>query len=180
MNDWQTLKGAIQAQGYLKFKPGEMKNRAGKPMLWTFELRRVLMQPENLHCYLRLFWRHALSWRPFQVCGPEVSGVLLAMAIGADAKINTLFVRKARREGSVKRMLEGTHLDQPVVIVDDVMNSGRSIRRCVNAVQEAGLTVKGVIVVARTRRATEYKWLEDMGIKLIAFYRQHYAHKEFQ
>lgn len=60
--------------------------------------------------------------------------------------LRQFFVRKERKEHGLQKRIEGEVID-PVVIVDDVLTSGRSIMEAIEAVRTEGHDVKGVVCI---------------------------------
>jgi len=90
----------------------------------------------------------ALALRSFQIGKP----------------IPTFTVRKEAKEHGTKKLIEGP-LQRPcrVVIVDDVVTTGESIRKAIEAVRAIGCTVQLAISVV-DRRAGADELLQGMGI----------------
>ena len=166
------MQNAIAQEGYRTFAKEGLRDQSGKPLAWWFDLRRVLLQPKYHVYYRELFWAHASAWGEFQLCGPLSSGAVLAgmLAAGALPPRNCFYVRKELKNTGPAQLIEGTPNQRPVVIVDDTINSGRSLMRCVNTVQQAGLTVRAVLIVVRIKHHAAYAWLDAAGISLVSLF----------
>ena len=56
------------------------------------------------------------------------------------------YVRKSLKQHGLQKKIEG-NLQDPVVIVEDVMTTGNSIKQAMDAVMERGVSVNGVVCV---------------------------------
>jgi len=76
---------------------------------------------------------------------PLVTAIVMK-SYGNDCGINGFFIRKERKPHGLQKISEG-EIIEPVVIVDDVMTTGGSIRVAIDAAREAGFDVKGVLTL---------------------------------
>ncbi len=112
------------------------------------------------------------------VGGPTIGADPLVTGIGITAYLNKkslgLFVvRKDSKKHGTQKSIEGNFKNgDRVVIVEDVMTTGRSLLRAVDAVEESGGIVEAVVVVvdrqqggkeAIEKRGYTYKALFEIG-----------------
>jgi orotate phosphoribosyltransferase len=80
------------------------------------------------------------------------------------------FIREARKPHGRRRLIEGP-LDpsEPIVLLDDILNSGRSAARAVSLLRGDGFTVAGLITLfnftwsgGRTRLEAEGLWIDSL------------------
>ncbi len=91
------------------------------------------------------------------VAGPTTGGVLLAYEVGRQLGVRGIFAENDEAGG--RSFQRDFHLEpgERVLVVDDVMTSGGSLRDTVAAVLDAGGEVVGVaVVVDRTRGQTDF------------------------
>lgn len=112
------------------------------------------------------------------VAGVELGGCPLASAVsmfsaqiaryGGPRPLEALYVRKAAKEHGAKNLVEGTkHPAMPVALLEDVVTSGGSSLRAIEALHNEGVTVKAVIaVVDRLEGGSEA--LTKAGLPFIA------------
>lgn len=107
-------------------KPMKRKNAEGFST-WQFYLQRALLNPRFLAAASELFvTRHLLTAKePFQVAGVMSGAATLVAGIGLEAhrrglQLNTFMIRKDPKEYGLENVLEGTPLDLPVFLVDDL------------------------------------------------------------
>lgn len=89
---------------------------------------------------------------PFAVAGVELGGCPLASAVAcmdttADP-VDAIYVRKAKKEhGSGKLVEAPAFAPREVYLVEDVITTGGSTLRAIEALTEAGFAVQGVVAV---------------------------------
>jgi orotate phosphoribosyltransferase len=87
----------------------------------------------------------AVAYRPDLVCGPAMGGIILAQWTGHHLGIPAVYAEKAPEGGMVLRrgydhMVRGRR----VLVVEDILNTGGSVRDAVAAVHRAGGDVVAV------------------------------------
>lgn len=100
----------------------------------TVNIRALTTHSQTLNLLAEVFWQAMGKYFPFQVGGLELGAVPLLSAIlmKGDSKgltVNSFIVRKTRKKSGQCQQIEGAINDQPIVIVDDLINSGYSIQR---------------------------------------------------
>lgn len=136
-----TLKLAIEKEVFLTEKTVNIVSGEGKKLSWIFDFRAVMLQPHVLNAYCEFFWEKYKDRYPFQVCGLEVAAVPLVAAIVVKfyekgRPINGFFIRKSRKKSGLLKMVEGKVTEDPIIIVDDLVNSGSSIIRQLEILEE--------------------------------------------
>lgn len=142
---------------------------------WLFDFRAVMLQPEILNAYCELFYERYQNKYPFQVCGLEVAAIPLVAALvmkfhEKKKPINGFFIRKSRKKSGLLKMIEGKVTDDPIIIVDDLVNSGLTIMRQVEILHELKKKVVGIVVLLRFRDLSYYINFRDRDIPLEAFF----------
>lgn len=109
------------------------------------------------------------------VGGLEAGAIPLATAVVTQAgavnrKLAGFFVRKEKKEHGREQRVEGIEdpKDQPAVILDDTVTTGKSTWRAVEAAQRAGFVVLGAIaLVDRDMGAREYLFEKDVPYRWV-------------
>ncbi len=74
--------------------------------------------------------------------------VCSVLAVSEGDEFKGGLIREARKEHGRRRLVEGPiDADQPVVMVDDIINSGRSASEALRLVRSAGFTVDGLLTL---------------------------------
>jgi len=124
----------------------------GKPAAWLIDTRVALLDPCMSHNIAALMWEKAESLLPFQLSCLEVTGIPLMVAIQAYAlsvghKVNGVIIRRERKSHGRQRQIEGELNEFPIVHVDDILNSGASIRGAAGALAICDRTISHVITL---------------------------------
>ena len=115
----------------------------------------------------------AEGWTPEAVGGLTMGADPVAYAIALASLetgpvVDAFSVRKEAKGHGTARRVEGNFRDgAPVVVVEDVLTSGGSARKAVEAVRTAGGTVLGVLAVV-DREAGGAAVLEGIGVRAVA------------
>ncbi len=127
---------------------------------WQFYLPIAILNQEFAPAVGRLFWlRYAEKFQrePFQLCGCESGGSLLASVLQSRSfnvrPVNVFMVKKAAKTYGLKNWLEGVVLpDVPVLLVDDVVGSGKTISQQRCRLYEFGLKIAGTFAIAAVKQ----------------------------
>ncbi len=142
----------------------------GAACKWLVDLRSLLLEPENLSFVAEQFWEIFAGRKKLQVAGLELASVPLMTAIimvaskhGCDAR--AIIVRKSRKKYGLQKRFEGD-FDRSVetIIVDDSVNSGSSILKCLAQLNEVGVNSSSVFSVLEYENASKKKFFESRGI----------------
>lgn len=121
---------------------------------YYYDIKNVEFQPEGLHLLGDLLLEEISKYEAKSVGGLEMGAVSLATAVVIkstwdgkyDMGLNGFFIRKESKQYGLEKKLEGS-VKEPVVIIDDVLTSGKSVMGAIEAVNKEGYTVKGVVFV---------------------------------
>lgn len=113
----------------------------GNESRWLFDFRSVLLDSTTLDTYADFFLEKYKHLYPFQICGLEVAAIPLVSAIVMKSvqkgiPVNGFFIRKSRKKSGLLNMIEGKISDDPVILVDDIINSGGTYMRQVEVLEK--------------------------------------------
>lgn len=142
---------------------------------WIFDFRALLLQPYWLNRYAEIFWERYAPHYPFQVGGIETASIALMAAIvmkGAErgTPVNGFFIRKSRKRKGLMKTIEGILTNDPIILVDDLMNSGQTLHKQIEVLSSAGKTVKGIFLLLIFRDRGAYTFLHTRDISLDALF----------
>lgn len=141
---------------------------------WLFDIKKMLLTPEVIKDLEYLFETSVAKNRSVQVGGLESAAIPLIAGLVfrnyANQRQNPLsgfFIRKSRKREGLLKMIEG-QLEEglPVVLVDDVINSGKSFVRQIEILEKLGHKIEAVWVLVRYRDMDQYPYFTDKGIKV--------------
>jgi len=145
----------------------------GQPIGWLLDTR-VPTLDGDLFTEVGMVLAERLRERgAFQVVGygfgahPLVCSVL---SVDEDDGFKGGLVREERKEHGRRRLVEGPiDPDEPVVMVDDIINSGRSASEALTLLRGAGYTVKGLLTLfnftwssGQARVEAEGLWVDSL------------------
>lgn len=152
---------------------------------WLFDFRAITLTADSLDAIAELFWEDFSDKQPFQVGALESAGIALVAAIVMKSKergtpINGFFIRKSRKREGLMKQIEGTLTKEPVVLVDDLINTGSSFKKMLSVLEESGLPIMSLFTIVRFRPLEVYAplgvpltslfTLQDFGLSLHADY----------
>src|SRR5580700_2297067 len=125
---------AIRERAILHGENQRLISPKGISNRWLIDLRRVFMDARSLDAAAELFWQECASRLPFQVGGMESAAIPLLSAIlmkslSRGTPVNGFIVRKERKTYGAGNSIEGALTDAPIVMVDDLLNSGSSMEK---------------------------------------------------
>lgn len=119
---------------------------------WQLYMPVATFDQEFLRRIALLFWHRYLAdykRRPFQLCGCESGGVQLVCSLQAAAYalglvVNAFEIKKEQKTYGLKNWLEGVVIkDMPVLLIDDVVGAGLTLRTQAKRLAEFGLELAG-------------------------------------
>ena len=177
----EILKKVIISEVFISKNKQTIITEEGKEESWLFDFRRVMLKSEVLDAYANLFLETYKDKYPFQVCGLEVAAIPLLSAIVMKSEqlrmpINGFFIRKSRKKSGLLKIVEGEINKEPIILVDDIINSGGTFIRQVEVLEVIGkeekknISVLAVSSIIRFRHEKDYKYFYEKGIKVNSFF----------
>lgn len=139
------------------------------------DCRAIMAHPRPRHLVAELAF-HALKALPCQCLGGmELGAISIATAISAygytgtpHREWRTFVVRKQPKDHGLGRLIEGAiEPGDRAIVVDDVLTSGSSLLRAIQAVREAGLMVTHGLVIVDRKEQDGRARVEEEGVTLI-------------
>ena len=141
------LKLALREAAYLE---GDFVLRSGKRSRYYLDKYRFETRPDILGALGERIAQAVAEFEPdaVRLAGPELGAVALAAAGSLASGLPFLIVRKAAKEYGTSNRVEGTYdKGDCVCLVEDVVTSGGALLEAVDALREAGLTVRTAVCV---------------------------------
>ena len=147
----------------------------GKPQNWLIDLRRVFMQREMLEEIAKEFWHRFELQRSFQLGAMETAAIplLTALLLTAPAdrgRVNGFIVRKERKMTGLCNSIEGEVTDEPIVLVDDIINSAKSAEKARAVIEQAGYPVWKMFAVIDYRSKKGLRWRAENKIEVSSLF----------
>jgi orotate phosphoribosyltransferase len=125
------------------------------PIYW--EKFRILQYPNYTEQLCRLIADHFREQRIQIVAGPTTGGIILAFETARQLGVRSIFAEKTGPTERAFRRDFSLNPGERVLIVDDVLTTGSSIREVKAAVNKQGGTVIGIgVLVDRSEQEVEF------------------------
>lgn len=144
-----------------------------KATTWIFDFKSQGLSKVFLQEYVKCFWEAFENkyGTHLQVGGmetgaiPLIAGVALSAREGVD--ITSFYIRKSRKKSDLANIIEGGLLQNvPIILVDDIINSGTTARKQIKILEDLGHRVSALFVCLRFRDMVAYQDLLDKGIEI--------------
>jgi orotate phosphoribosyltransferase len=154
---------------------GDFTLASGRRSSFYIDCRPTTMSAQGLTLIGRMGWQaiRARGWRPKAVGGLTMGADPVAYAIaaaswGSDLVLDAFSVRKEAKEHGAGRVIEGNFTPgEAVVVIEDVITSGGSAQKAIDAVEAGGGQVLGVLAVV-DREEGGKPVLEGRGREVVA------------
>jgi outer membrane protein assembly factor BamB len=149
----------------------ELLDPNGKAFKWFIDIKGIMLKPGNLNVISEIFWHHLKDIGNFQLGGLETVAIALSSGVVMKAQekgvsLNSFYVRKSRKRDGMQRQIEGKLDNNPVVLLDDALNSGKSIVRQVEALKAEGKHIIEVCTIIAFRDPSYYEYFTKNGIRI--------------
>ncbi|AGL03356.1 orotate phosphoribosyltransferase [Desulfoscipio gibsoniae] len=169
INNREALKELLDSQAFER-RPVVLSS--GKTSHYYFDGRKVSLSPRGAYLIAQIICDMLEGENVEAVGGLTMGADPIVGALGPEAyrrglDLSLFIVRKEAKKHGTKQQIEGPPLKpgQRVVIVDDVITTGGSVIKAVQAVRELGCeVVKAIVLVDRQEGGTQN--LEEMGVKV--------------
>lgn len=167
----QWLREAIEKNVFVRKNQEKIVSEDGRESAWLFDFRRIFLKGDTLDVFASLFFERFDGGRDIQVGGMEAAAIPLVTALVMKAQekrraLNGFFIRKSRKKSGLLRSVEGALTDEDIVLVDDLINSGRSLMKQVEILEQLGKKVTAIFVVIRFRPLQDYGYFEEKHIRI--------------
>lgn len=172
----ELIASAIRERAILRGENRRLISPNGNSNNWLIDLRRLFMDARLLDAAAELFWRECAGLMPFQVGAMESAATPLLSAIilkslARGVPVNGFSIRKERKTYGAGNSMEGAPTEAPIVIVDDVLNSGRSLEKVRVVLEEENKTIASVFVLIDYESAEGELWRRKHGIPVHSLFR---------
>lgn len=135
-----------------------VKLQPANPFTWASGLKspiycdnRVTLSYPNIRTYIRQQLSNLVIEnfpKPDAIVGVATGGIAQGALVAQDLGLPFAYVRAEAKSHGMKNLVEG-HLEkgQTVVVVEDLVSTGKSSLAAVEALQEAGMNVKGMVAI---------------------------------
>jgi orotate phosphoribosyltransferase len=156
-----------------------VKLSPNKPFTWASgwkspiycDNRKTLSYPA-VRTYIRQQFVHVINHefgRPDMIAGVATGGIAHGALVAHDLGLPFIYVRSSAKEHGMKNMVEGDlTVGRSVVVVEDLVSTGKSSLNAVQALREAGCEVKGMVSIFNYGFDEARKAFEESRVKLVS------------
>ena len=136
---------------------GEFTLKSGEKSNVYIDLRKVISYPKLHHDICEEISKQ-LKTNLDLICGTPYGAVPYASYISIKSNIPMIFLRKEAKHHGTKKMVEGVYQEnQNVVLIEDVVTSGNSVKEAAETLELQGLKVVQIIsFVSRSKESLFY------------------------
>lgn len=155
----------------------DLPGKGGSRYSWMFYMRPGLFDAEFMKNVGEMFIHRVqkeIGNFDFQICGLETGAVPLIVGLPLVAnekgiKINAFSVRKEPKQYGLLNWIEGKPTDQKVLLVDDIVNSTGSLRRCLNILNSQSIEFSGYVfsIIRKKNSHHDPNWHMPLETKYI-------------
>ncbi len=129
---------------------GEVVLTSGRKAQYLVDAKRAILQPSGFLALGELVAAQARVWDATAVGGMTMGADPIACAaLAGGADVRAFFVRKEAKQHGLSRRIEGPPLSAQdrCMLVEDVVTTGGSTIRALEALREEGFSVCGVLAI---------------------------------
>ena len=165
------LKRTIEEKCIIRHSEQRIISSSDKSQSWLIDLKSILMSPAPLGAIASLFWDRFEDRLPFQVGGMEFSAVPIITAIVLEGQnrgynVNGFIIRKKRKETGLGKSIEGTINSYPIVLIDDIVNSGKSLIKASAVLNGNTVQISSAFCVIDYESDGARTWSSEVGIPI--------------
>ncbi len=142
----QELIQALTEINVIKF--GEFTLRSGAISPIYIDLRSIISYPPLLQRVANALWDIIKNSHPSLICGVPYTALPIASCISIAQNLPMLICRKEVKAYGTKKQVEGVFKKgQNCLIIEDVVTTGGSVLKTIEALEQEGLQVRDVVVL---------------------------------
>jgi orotate phosphoribosyltransferase len=129
---------------------GEVVLTSGRVAQYLVDAKRAILRPRGFRALAELVAAYVREWDATAVGGMTMGADPIACAaLAGGAEVKAFFVRKDAKQHGLSRRIEGPPLtsEDRCLLVEDVVTTGGSTLRALEALRDDGLTLCGVLAV---------------------------------
>lgn len=154
---------------------GPLYSGVGGEFNWLFAFHDFFVNTLALDAFASEFWNRFKKHAPLQIAGLEISGIPLVIAILYKAKelnieASGFFIRKERKTRSLARIIDGDLNDNPIVLVDDVYKSGKTIEKANVIVKSLHKKISFACTIVNFEWKVGREWSNQNNIPIESFF----------
>jgi orotate phosphoribosyltransferase/AMMECR1 domain-containing protein len=171
--EWHQLRDLLRGCLLQATADSPVLTRAGQRMPWLFDPWQVSLTEPGMRLIGRcLTWELETTFYAQQVAarGFRALPIMSACIREGQGRYTGIAIRDARKSYGSRRLIEGGDPARPVVVVDDSLAAGTSLREAVKALEEVGYRVEGCLALVGFSGRGGDRWARSMGYKIASVF----------
>ncbi len=169
------LHGAIRRSALRDGRRLRLVSPDGLPNSWLIDLRPILTRANTLDALAEVFWHRFERDLPFQIGGMETAATPLIAAILMKSvqkgyPINGFIVRKERKTYGAGNIIEGSITDDPIIVIDDIISSGRSADKIFSVLEDNSRRFRTLFAIIDYQSPDGCDWRERRGVDVSSLF----------
>jgi orotate phosphoribosyltransferase len=165
------IRDIITKHAILDGKRQRLISPRGANNAWLIDLRRLLTQGDFLDAVAEEFWHRFGSNLPFQIGGMEVAAIpivsaILMKSVQRGCPIDGFIIRKERKSYGAGNRIEGIVSEKPIILIDDIINSGESAERAITVLENEGHKVAELFTIIDYNSDCGRAWRSGRAIEV--------------
>ena len=150
--------------------------KSGRKSKWIFDLRIILLSSEGLRLATNILGeeikrkikRKKYCLGCLTVAGdPLVGSLVYSLGNAQQKKVNGFIIRKQKKTYGLQKIIEGNlNPKDRVVLVDDLINSGGSLKKATEIIEREGGLVSDIFVLVDFKKGLVRKFFNERGITI--------------
>lgn len=138
---------------------------------WIFDVRNISLEPDTMTLVASLFWEQYADIRECQIGGVETASIPLIAAITLEGnrrgkRVHGFYIRKSRKKSGLLKQIEGRLTEAPIILVDDLINTGSSFGKQIELLSRENRTVHSIFTLVRFRTDESYESILSRGVHI--------------
>lgn len=141
--------------------------KSGQNSSIYFDFRSVYSHPnllreitsfivDNIEEFLRKEFPHCFP----MIAGVPLGAIPIATSVGIDMKLPVLLIRESQKTYGLQNIIEGKIVSKDIILIEDVVTTGASVKNTLDVLKKAGLHVRLLIVIL-SRNDKSVLWLQE-------------------
>ena len=126
---------------------------SGRHSASYFQCAKVLQHPEYLTAFSVMIADEFEEQAPDVVISPAIGGVVLGTEVGTQLGCRTIFAERKEGKMVIRRGFD-IEIGEKVLVVEDVITTGGSVKEVMNLVEDAGGNILGIGVLVDRSNGT--------------------------
>ena len=146
---------------------GDFKLKSGKKTDYYVDIKQTISNPELFNIIIDILY-NKINQIPnvtsYSIMGVPYAGIPFASVIGYKLNIPQLMLRKEKKTYGRKKMIEGNSKNKNLILIEDVMTTGKSILETIDSLNKHEYNVKYVFTIFQ-RGVLNYNKFFDKNIQ---------------